>query len=166
MISNKTNSYYYCAVKNLPKLKSLGWLRGKKETIINNENSFQNTLDDALNCQTIKTNPEKISKLKPCINKNNWEGIDVPAGPREWQKFERSKKTIALNILFIQRNRQAISVAYRSEYSSKRKRQVILLMITDDKKWHYLAAINLLVLFKEKLSNYKRDLYCLNCFNL
>ena len=38
-------------------------------------------------------------------------------------------------------------------------------MITDDKKWHYLAVTNLSVLFKEKLSNHKRDLYCLNCFN-
>ena len=87
--------------KKLTRIKSLGWLRGKKETIINNENSFQNTLDGALSYQTIKTNPEKISKLKPCVNKNNWEGIDVPAGPKEWQKFERNKKIIALNILFI-----------------------------------------------------------------
>ena len=38
-------------------------------------------------------------------------------------------------------------------------------MITDDKKWHYFSVINLLALFKEKLSNRKGDLYCLNCFN-
>ena len=91
--------------------------------------------------------------------------MDIPAGPKEWQKIERNNKTIALNILFIQRNRKTKSVAYRSEYSNKRKRQVILLMITHGKKWHYLAVINLSALFKEKLSNRKRDLYCLNCFN-
>ena len=31
------------------------------------------------------------------------------------------------------------AVAYRSEHNSKRKTQVILLMITDGKKSHYLA---------------------------
>ena len=69
MISNEANSYYYFAVKNLSELKSLGWLRGKKKAIINNDNSFQNALHDVLNCQTIKTNPKRISKLKPYINK-------------------------------------------------------------------------------------------------
>ena len=149
----------------MSELNSPGWLRSEKEAIINNDHSFQNALDDALNYQTIKTNPERILKLKPYISKYNWEGIDFQAGPKEWQKFERNNKTIALNILFIQRNRKTKSVAYRSEYSNKRKRQVILLMITDGKKWHYLAVINLSALFKEKLSNRKRDLYCLNCFN-
>ena len=106
-----------------------------------------------------------MSKLKPYINKYDWEGIEFPAGPKEWIKLERNNKTIALNILLIQRNTKAISVAYRSEYNNKRKKQVILLMITDGKKWHYLAVINLSALFKEKLSNRKGDLYCLNCFN-
>ena len=67
MISNEANNYYYFAVKNLSELKSLWWLRGKKKAIINSNNSFQNALDDALNYQTIKTNPERISKLKPKI---------------------------------------------------------------------------------------------------
>ena len=38
-------------------------------------------------------------------------------------------------------------------------------MISDGKKRHYLALINFSALFKEKLSNHKGDLYCLNCFN-
>ena len=72
MISSKVNNYYYFAVKNLSELNSSGWLRGKKESIINNHNSFQNVLHDALNYQNIKRNPERISKLKPYINKYNW----------------------------------------------------------------------------------------------
>ena len=134
---------YYFAVKNLSEISSLGWLKGKKEAIINNDNSFQNALDDALNYQTIKTNPERISKLKPYINKYNWEGIEFPAGPKDWKKFEQNNKTIALNILFVPHNTETIRVAYRSEYNHKRKKQVILLMITDGKKWHYLAVINM-----------------------
>ena len=134
MINDEANNCYYFAVKNLSELNSLGWLRGKKEAIINNDNSFQNALDDALNYQNIKTNPERISKLKPYINKYNWEGIEFPAGPKDWKKFERNNKTIALNILFIPHNTKTIRVAYRLEYNHKRKKQVILLMITGDKK--------------------------------
>ena len=48
---------------------------GKKEAIINGDNDFQNTLDDALNYQTIEKDPQRISKLKPYINRYNWERI-------------------------------------------------------------------------------------------
>ena len=149
----------------MSELYSLGWLRSKKEAIINDDNNFQNALDDALNYQNIERDPQRISKLKPYINKYNWEGIDFPAGPKDWIKFERNNKTIALNVLYIPHNTKTISVAYRSEYNNKRKKQVILLMITDGKKWHYLAVTNLSALLEKKSSNHHRDFYCLNCFN-
>ena len=59
------------------------------------------------------------------------------------KKLEQNNKTIALNVLFVSHNTETIRVAYRSEYNHKRKKQVILLMITDGKKWHYLAVTNL-----------------------
>ena len=70
------------------------------------------------------------------------------------EKFERNNKTIALNILFIQHNTEKITVAYRSKYNNKCKKQVILLMITDGKKWHYLAVTNLSALLAKKSSNH------------
>ena len=97
----------------MSELNSLGWLRGKKDAIINNNNNnnnninnnnFQNALDDALNYQIIESNPQRISKLKPYINKYNWEGIDFPAGSKEWLKFEQNNDTIALNILYVEEN--------------------------------------------------------------
>ena len=165
MINDEAENCYYFGVKNLSELYSLEWLKSKKEWIINGDNDFQNALDDALNYQNIEAHPERISKLKPYINKYNWERIEFPAGPKDWKKFERDNKTIALNILFIPHNTKTIRVAYRSEYNHQRKKQVTLLMITDGKKWHYLAVINLPALFKEKLSNHHEDFYCLNCFN-
>ena len=123
MINEEVNICYYFAVKNLSEMNSLGQLRGKKEAIINNDNSFENALDDALNYQTVKTNPERISKLKPYINKYNWEGIDFPVGPKEQKTFERNNKTIALNILFIPHNTKTIRVAYRSEHNNKLKKK-------------------------------------------
>ena len=152
MINNEAKNYHYFAVKNLSELNSLGKLRGKKEAVINDDNSFQNALNGALNYQTIETHPERISKIKPYIIKYNWEGIEFPAGPKDWKKFERNNKIIALNILFVSHNTKTIRVAYRSEYNNKRKKKVILL-ITDGTKWHYLAITNLSALFQGKSSN-------------
>ena len=42
--------------------------------------------------------------------------------------------------------------------------QVILLMITDCKKWHYLAVKSLSALLRGITSNHNGDFYCLNCF--
>ena len=156
MINDEANNVYYFAVKNLSELNSPWWLKAKKEAIINNnnnnnadiDNDIEDALDDALNYQTIKKNPERISKLKYYINKYNWEGINFPAGSKEWQKFEKNNATIALNVLYIPCNIKTISVAYRSEYNNKRKKQVILLMITNSKKSHYLAVTNLSALLK------------------
>ena len=72
----------------MSELNSLWWLRGKKDAIINGDNDFQNAVNDALNYQNIETHPERISKLKLYINKYNWEEIDFPAEPKEWEKFE------------------------------------------------------------------------------
>ena len=89
IINDEANNCYF-AVKNLLELNSLGWLRGKKDAIINGDNDFQNTLNDALNYQTIETHPERISKLKPYINRYNCEGIYFQAGPKESKKIERN----------------------------------------------------------------------------
>ena len=95
----------------------------------------------------------------------NQKGIDFPAGPKEWIKFAKKNETIALNVLYIPHNAKTISVAYRSEYSNKRNKQVILLIITNDKKPHYLAVTDISVLFQKISSNHNGDFYCLNCFS-
>ena len=50
-----------------------------------------------------------------------------------------------------------------SKYNSTRENHLILLMITDDEKWHYLAVKSLSALLKGITSNRKGDFYCLNC---
>ena len=163
MINGEAKSSYYFVVKSLLDLNSLGWLRGKKEAIINGINSFQNALNEALNYQTIETHLERISKIMPYIDKYNWKGIEFPAEPKDWKKFEQNNKEIALNILFAPHNTETIRIAYRSEYKHKRKKQVILLMITDGIKWHYLAVSHL-SMRTEKSSDHDGDFNYLNCF--
>ena len=61
-------------------------------------------------------------------------------------------------------NTKEIRHAYKSKYNLECENQVILLMITDGKKWHYLAVKSLSALFRGITSNQKEDFYCLNCF--
>ena len=56
--------------------------------------------------------------------------------------------------------------AYKSKYNVNRENQVILLMITDGKKLHYLAVKSLSALFRGIASNNNGDFYFLNCFCL
>ena len=55
--------------------------------------------------------------------------------------------------------------AYTPKHNLKHENQVILLMITDKKKWHYLAVNNLSAILRGVTSYHKEDFYCLNCFH-
>ena len=137
--------YHYFAVKSKLELNSSEWLRSKKESITN-----ENALNDSLDYQWIKKGPQKISKLKPYINQYNLKDIEFPSDKEDWKMFEQNNKEIALNILFVRHNKRGIELAYISKYNYKRKKQVILLMITDDgKRQHYLGVKRLSALLRE-----------------
>ena len=105
-------------------------------------------------------------KLQPYINQYDWKGIKFPSDKEDWKKFEQNNKEIALNVLFVPHNKKEIELAYTSKYNYKRKKQVILLMITDDgNRWHYLAVKSLPALQRGITSNHHEDFYCLNCFH-
>ena len=106
----------------------------------------------------------------------NWDDIDFPDGIKDWKRFEKNNETIALNILFEPHNDKTINLAYKSEYNRKRENQVILLMITNGKKWHYIAlksepnddgfncpTKSLSRSITGVTSNHVGDFYCLNC---
>ena len=52
-----------------------------------------------------------------------------------------------------------------SKHYSNREKQVILLMISDREKWHYLAVRKLSALLRGISSKHHGDFYCLNCFH-
>ena len=109
-------------------------------------------------------NPQKISKIKPFIDQYNWKEIDFPSDSKDWKKLEQNNKTIALNILFLPYTKK-IRLAYKSKHNFKRENQVILLMITDGKKWHYLAVKSAPAWLRGIASNHNEDFYCLNSFH-
>ena len=103
--------------------------------------------------------------MTPFIEQYDWKEIDFPSHKKDWKKFELNDKSIALNILYVSYNTEKIRHAYKSKYVEKCENKVILLMITDGKKWHYLAAKSLSALLRGITSNHKEDFYCLNCFH-
>ena len=135
--------------KSKLELYSSEQLRSKKESITIEDNCFQNALNNALDYQRIKNDPQEISKLKPYINQYNWKDIKFPSDKEDWKKFEQNNKEITLNVSFVPQNKKEIRPAYISKYNYKGKKQVILLMITDDgERWHYLAVRSLCALLR------------------
>ena len=142
------------------------WLKYKKSTINpknDDDKCFQYTVTLSLNLNSIDNHPERISKITPFINKYNWKDIDFPAMSKDWKKFE-SNNEIALNILYVPHNTKKINIAYKSKHNLTREKQVILLMISNGEKWHYLTVKNLSGLLRGITSNHAGDFYCLNCF--
>ena len=148
-------------------IDSLKWLKDKKATINpknKDDKCFQYAITVALNHEQIKKDPQRITKMKPFIDQYNWKKISFPSHQKVWKKFESNNKTIALNILYVPHNTKEIRHAYKSKYNLKRENQVILLMITDVEKWHYLAVKKLSALLRGIAGNNNGDFYSLNCF--
>ena len=55
--------------------------------------------------------------------------------------------------------------SYISKHNSKLENEIILLMITDSKKWHYLAVKKLSTLFCKITSKHDGETDCLNCLH-
>ena len=142
------------------------WLN-KKATINpknNDDKCFQYALTVALNYEKIKKDPQRVSKIKPLIDQYNWKDIDLPSHSKDWKKFESNNKSVALNILYMPQHTEKLKHACKSKYNLNCENHVILLIITDGEKWHYLDVKSLSALFRRITGNNNGDIYCLNCF--
>ena len=143
------------------------WLKDVKSTInpkSNDDKCFQYAVTLALNLDNIDNHPERISKIKPFINQYNWKDIYFSPTNKDWKKFELNNEVV-LTILYIPHNTRNIQVVYKSKNNLTCDKQVILLMITNGEKWHYLTVKNLPGLLRRITSTHKEDFYCLNCFH-
>ena len=50
---------------------------------------FKYAVTVMINYDVIKRDPQRITKIKPFINKYYWEKIDFPSGKDDWKKFEK-----------------------------------------------------------------------------
>ena len=67
--------------------------------------------------------------------------------------------------MFLKVKRLQDMLTIKSKNNLKRENQIIVLMITNGEKWHYLAVKSLSALLKGIKWNQNRDSYCLNCFH-
>ena len=90
----------------------------------------------------IKKALQRLSKIRSCIEKCDWKGINFPTGLKEQKMFETNNKTITLYVFFLASNGglEKIRPAYISEHNSEHKHLVIFEVITDGEKWYYIAV--------------------------
>ena len=88
---------------------------------------------------------------------------DFPSHKKDWKKFKLNSKAIALNILYVPYNTEEIRHAYKSKCNLKWENQIFFLMITDGKKWHYIAGKEISPLLRGTASKHKGGFCCLNC---
>ena len=80
--------------------------------------------------------------------------------------------------MFVPHNEKTVNLAYKSKYNRKRENQVVLLMITDCEKWHYIVlksertddGFNRPIrsfsrLLRGITANHNGDFNCLNCLH-
>ena len=82
----------------------------KKKAVINPINKkdnkcFQYTVTVALSYEEIGKHAERITKIKPFINKYKWEGINFPSEKDDWKKFEKNNLTVILNVLYVKKEK-------------------------------------------------------------
>ena len=86
-VLNYVQSLYYRCHKINPNrgesyIDSPDWIKNKKVTInpINKKDKcFQYAVTVALNHEVLKKDPQRITKIKTCIDEYNWKGIKFPS---------------------------------------------------------------------------------------
>ena len=75
---------------------------------------FSISCNSHANHKEIKKDPQRITKIKPFINKYNWEGINFPSEKDYWKYFEKNNLTIALNVLYAKKEKNIFCLCFKT----------------------------------------------------
>ena len=64
-------------------------------------------------------NSERISKIKPFINKYNWKGTNYPSEKGNYRKFEKNNLRISFNVLYEKEKKNMASLYFKIHLISK-----------------------------------------------
>ena len=67
------------------------------------------------------------------------------SGKNDWKSLEKNNPKIALNVFYIKE--MNIYPAYISKHNLNHEDEIILLMIPNGVRWHYLALTVIMVIF-------------------
>ena len=73
-----------------------------EKTTINPINKLSIIL--SLSYEEMKKDRQRLTKVKPFINKYKWEGTNIPSGKDDWKKIDKNNVAIVLNVLYAKKN--------------------------------------------------------------
>ena len=130
-------------------IKSPEWLLHKGATAnLKNKND-----DECLWWSTISAlNYNEITKreFENIFQKIKHEDKDFSSHQIDWENFEQSNESIAINVLFSSQDSEEIMLVYKSEHNLKRENKVLLLMINDDDEKYYFPVKSKLELYSSE----------------
>ena len=138
-----------------------------KHAIINMKNQdekcFMWCVLRALNL--INKNAERVDNdLKSKQDTINIQGIRYPVSFRDIDRFEHLNPNISISVLGY--NKEERVYPLRISKCTKRKHDIVLLLIKDGEKSHYCLVKNISALLSSQInSNDHKRYFCLNCFN-
>ena len=145
------------------------WDKNKKATVNpinkNDNKCFGHTVTFVLNYEKIKKFPQRITTIKPFINKYNWKWIKFPSEKIYCKKLGKNNVINAPNVLHA--GKEKIYSPYVSKHNLNHWKQVIFLTTPNrEKLWHYLVVKRHSALLWGMTSNHYPDFYCLCCLHL
>ena len=57
---------------------------------------------------------QRIAKIKPFINKYNWDGTNLPSEKHDWKNFKKKNVTIALKKNFMLKKKKYILLMFQN----------------------------------------------------
>ena len=85
------------------------------------------------------------------------EDKDFSSHKRDWENFEQNNESIALNVLFLSKDSEEITLLYKSEHNYNRENNALLLMINYDEKYYYFAVKSKLELCSSEWLKSKKE---------
>ena len=135
--------YYYFQKIDITRAKSYvkspNWIANKGATI-NPKNEKDNKCFQWSIISGLNYNKIKEKELKKLLKFRRVD-TDFSSYQRDWEEFEQSNTSIALNVLFVSYNSEEIKLAYKSRYNYMRKKDISLLMINDEAKNSYYFPV-------------------------
>ena len=144
------------------------WIE-KKKAIINPQNDdeecFKWSVIAALEWTDIKSHPELVSNLRKFVDNYDWSGLKFPVSVKDIREFE-IKNDILDNVLAVEG--RDIYIHIKTNY--QRDREINLLLISQDDRWHYTVTKCLSRLLTSSKTKHKCKHYfytnCLQSFTL
>ena len=122
--------YYKCDKVNFRRggssVGSPDWIKKKKATINpRNEDGrcFQYGMTVTLDYGEFELLPERVSNIKPSINKYNRKGMNYPLKRDDWEWLEKNNSAIGINILYFKE--KEICSAHVPKINWKSEKEII-----------------------------------------